>query len=727
MSKNKTIYSCIILILFTHLHLSAQNDAYAQFSYISPVPHSELVSPMTNIIIKSKETIEKSSLDEQNIIEVKGTISGLHDGKFILLEDNKTLIFNLGSPFTEGETITVVLNGSKIVASERKIMDLIFHFKISDSWTKNINSLNNVNIEQELKSSNNYARGKVFAGNHLSGLSKKNDLLPTDFPEYSISIINDPSAGYIFMAPIPLPSFIPGHLIIMDNYGVPIFYRTYAGRCMDFKLNGNGVLTYFDSSVSKFYALDSSYAIFDSFKCGNGYITDVHDFQILPNGHSLLMSYDNQTIRMDTIVPGGDAAARVIGLIVQELDVNKNVVFQWRSWDHFNITDATDDIDLTAHTIDYVHGNSIELDFDGNLIISCRHLDEITKISRITGEIIWRFGGKNNQFQFINDTRGFSHQHDARRIPNKNLILFSNGNLLSPPYSSLLEYQLDENNKIATLIWDYSDSSIYSSTMGSTQRLDNGRTIIGWGNNYIPAVTEVKNDGTKTFELYLSSAENYRVYRYPWRTNLLTADTYSIDFKYIPLNTSDTKDLVITNNSSKKAELTSYYSRSTMFSVVSNFPIPLQPYQKKILQIRFSPDSIGEFSDEIHLRMEKEYEIISQVINVLGYSDPTVYLQAENIHPEDYKLRQNFPNPFNPTTTIKYELPELSITTLKVYDVLGNKITTLVNEEKPAGSYNVEFDGSELSSGIYFYKLQVYPTNAGAGIFNKIRKMILIK
>ena len=126
------------------------------------------------------------------------------------------------------------------------------------------------------------------------------------------------------------------------------------------------------------------------------------------------------------------------------------MIFQWRSWDHFKITDATEDIDLTAHTIDYVHGNSIEVDYDSHILLSSRHMDEITKINRQTGEIIWRFGGiksRNNQFLFINDLRTFSHQHDIRRLPNGNITLFNNGNLLVPRYSSSLEYYLDEQNK----------------------------------------------------------------------------------------------------------------------------------------------------------------------------------------------------------------------------------------------------------------------------------------
>ncbi|WP_304131202.1 YCF48-related protein [Ignavibacterium album] len=92
--------------------------------------------------------------------------------------------------------------------------------------------------------------------------------------------------------------------------------------------------------------------------------------------------------------------------------------------------------------------------------------------------------------------------------------------------------------------------------------------------------------------------------------------------------------------------------------------------------------------------------------------------------PEKFSLEQNYPNPFNPSTKIRYSIPnvgsELAQTVLKVYDILGNEVATLVNEKKPAGIYEVEFNASQLSSGIYFYKLS-------AGPFTEIKKMTLIK
>ncbi len=108
-------------------------------------------------------------------------------------------------------------------------------------------------------------------------------------------------------------------------------------------------------------------------------------------------------------------------------------------------------------------------------------------------------------------------------------------------------------------------------------------------------------------------------------------------------------------------------------------------------------------------------QYISNAIITFIEDDKTSYPQLNS-----FLLSQNYPNPFNPTTKIKYQIPELSFVTIKVYDVLGNEITILVNEEKPAGSYEIEFSASTFPSGIYFYQLK-------AGSFVETKKMVLLK
>jgi hypothetical protein len=101
------------------------------------------------------------------------------------------------------------------------------------------------------------------------------------------------------------------------------------------------------------------------------------------------------------------------------------------------------------------------------------------------------------------------------------------------------------------------------------------------------------------------------------------------------------------------------------------------------------------------------------------YTCPLGGIQTIEI-PNTFRLGQNYPNPFNPSTTIKYGLPKNSFVTLKVYDILGREVTTLVNENKMAGTYQVNFNASNLASGIYFYTIK-------AGDFSQTKKMLLVK
>ena len=99
--------------------------------------------------------------------------------------------------------------------------------------------------------------------------------------------------------------------------------------------------------------------------------------------------------------------------------------------------------------------------------------------------------------------------------------------------------------------------------------------------------------------------------------------------------------------------------------------------------------------------------------------------EIELKQPSNFYLTQNYPNPFNPVTKIKFEIPgqarnDNTLVTLKIYDLLGREIATLINEEKPAGKYEVEFNATNLPSGIYFYRIQ-------AGDFIKTRKMVLLR
>lgn len=112
--------------------------------------------------------------------------------------------------------------------------------------------------------------------------------------------------------------------------------------------------------------------------------------------------------------------------------------------------------------------------------------------------------------------------------------------------------------------------------------------------------------------------------------------------------------------------------------------------------------------------------IVNSDVSKLFSNPKPVKLSNQNILPKQFNISQNFPNPFNPTTTIKYELPKDVKVVIKVYDILGREVVVLVNEFKKAGYYQTEFNGSNFASGVYFYRIE-------AGEYLKSKKMVLLK
>src|SRR5690606_35734456 len=96
-------------------------------------------------------------------------------------------------------------------------------------------------------------------------------------------------------------------------------------------------------------------------------------------------------------------------------------------------------------------------------------------------------------------------------------------------------------------------------------------------------------------------------------------------------------------------------------------------------------------------------------------------------NPVSYELFQNFPNPFNPSTTIKYQISEDGMVTVKIFDILGKEIKTLVTEQKTIGRYEINFDASDLASGVYIYRIQVNPSTGSGQSFVSAKKMMLVK
>jgi len=420
------------------------------------------------------------------------------------------------------------------------------------------------------------------------------------FPEFSIVTTEHTTPGYYVFAISP-------YLAIVDHWGNPMFYRKISSGVRNFTPQVNGLFSFYDNATRSFHIMNHRFQVIDTLSVTSEYTTDVHDLVLLEDGSNILMTYDLVQLDMSLIFPGGNNDATVRGTVIQEFDPSGEVIFQWESLDHFDILDCdTHFVDLTAKVIDYVHANAINVDWDGHLLLSCRHMSEITKIHRSTGQIIWRLGGKKNEFQFINDPTGFSGQHSPIRLENGNLLIFDNGNSHIPQYSSAKEYQIDEENKTATLIRAIRQTpDVYSSVMGNSIPIPNDHILIGWGKNIYGAfLTEFDEGGNvcTTFSwpntgiywsYYVSFAEEIPA--------LFPTDTNVLDFGTIAIGDSLIKTIHLTNDSGSDAILVGISAEDNPFYLLNPLPIQIPDNNIVELYISFRPEEVGNFASPFYL------------------------------------------------------------------------------------------------------------------------------
>jgi hypothetical protein len=684
------MFSFAVALLATTF--SVASAAAPGYSYVSPVPGSRFVSPGNNIALRTSSFLDPAVVRD-GAISVQGSNSGSHAGRLTLARDGRTLIFVPDEPFQPGERVTATVNA----ADGRGLPPLAFEFTIS---TANRGLAAPVMDEREVLPS----VPPSFAAEAAANPTTLGGPLPPSYPPIIVQVDNDPEPGAIFITPNRPGAGARGNLVILDRRGEPLFYRRSFGRAFDFRMQPNGLLAYFDESVDAYLVLDSTYAVVDAFATQNGYITDLHELQILPNGHALLMAYDPQPVRMDSVVTGGNPNAIVTGLIIQELDEDKNVVFQWRSWDHFQITDALPcAVNLLGASIDYAHGNAIELDQDGNLLISSRHMNEIPKIDRSTGDVIWRFGPNavNNQFTIVGDSRGFSHQHDVRRLPNGHLTLFDNGNCLSPEYSRGLEYALDEVTKVATLVWEYRNTpDIYGRATGNTQRRPSGGTMINWG--FGAVVTDLAPDDSKTFQLAFGLANmlTYRAVRQPWTTNRFVLDADTVDFGAVTLGAVGYRPLTLHNPTSNPVEIDYFHSTdTTRFEVTEPMPVVLEPGGERVVEVRFRPTDLAPVEATLYARAVNDTELVAQTVELKG----TGSLLTGEPTPEPGAFFVS-PCPSRGATRIGFTLPGAARTRISVLDALG-RTHAVFDRQFTAGRHEVVWEPTDaVPPGLYFVR-----------------------
>jgi hypothetical protein len=317
-----------------------------------------------------------------------------------------------------------------------------------------------------------------WAGRDVPGdaIELTTDALPLDLPHY-VASGPDPSPGYVVFA-----ARLYG--LVIDNTGRVVWYRRFPnGIGLSFMAQPNGhyvarPATPDPSDVESWVELDPLGNIRRTLGCARGLQARPHDMISELDGGYWLMCDEVRT--MDLTAAGGIGDARVTGTAIQHLSADGTLLFHWSPFEHFAITDG-EAADRTGASVNWTHGNALDLDVDGNPIVSFRNLGEITKINAVSGAVIWRMGGRRNQFTFPDSpSPPFSGQHSARVSAPGALIILDN--LGSPGESRAEGYTVDEVALTARLARSYTSiPGVVTQIGGSVQSLPGGRTLVSFG------------------------------------------------------------------------------------------------------------------------------------------------------------------------------------------------------------------------------------------------------
>lgn len=460
----------------------------------SPAPGTPVASPQTQISIRGASASQLSNLN------VVGSRTGRHLGRLEAHSDGRGASFLPDKRFDPGERVDVSVkpNGSKTIH---------FHFTIARPVALAVPAGTPGTPTQP---------GQVQSFHSLPQLHPPTVTVTTQ--------IGGSAPGDIFLS--PTNTLGQAGPLILDARGNPIWFHPLPGKAQAFgfqeqRYEGQPVLTWWQGIVSsRGYGVgddvvfDRSYRQLATLRAANGYSADLHDFVLTPQGTALILAYD--PVRADLSSVGGPRDGTVLDGVLQELDPRTGLVrFEWHSMGHVGL-DESEVKPASDGVFDYFHINSVDVDSDGNLLVSSRNTWTIYKINRRTGQIMWRLGGKHSSFKMGTGTQ-FAYQHHARHQPASMITLFDNG--AAPqvhPQSRGIELKLDMKRKRATLVGQWTHpTKLVAGSQGDVQTLAGGDRFIGWGAQ--PHLTEFNAQGRVLFDAALAdSVSSYRAFRFPW-------------------------------------------------------------------------------------------------------------------------------------------------------------------------------------------------------------------
>jgi len=349
---------------------------------------------------------------------------------------------------------------------------------------------------------------QAFSFNITTGL-ESNDYfvrcLPAGFPAWEYEQFRQPGHDLYVVAPGLAFSGSPTqYVVIFDREGVPIWWDTESpGRMIDPTILQDGTIAWWRDGHG-FIVHDLSGNTLGEINAVSG-PTDLHELQQEPDGDYLLISSKVRE-NIDLTAYGYGANEEVLDYIVEEVSPQGQLVWSWDTGDHVGLAETGRWWPKISGEIprDIVHMNAIEPAGDDAVLVSLRHTDAIYKVSKDTGEILWKLGGTwtPKSLDVVGDPEGaypLGGQHDVRLLPDGTITIFDNNtNQPSPPRA--VRYEINEANRTATLVEDLTDPLITKSLCcGSARRSGDGSWLMSWGGDSL--VGEYEASGQPNFRL----------------------------------------------------------------------------------------------------------------------------------------------------------------------------------------------------------------------------------
>jgi hypothetical protein len=481
---------------------------------VLPFPGTPDASPQTAVGFPALSPSELRS------VTVTGSRSGIHPGRLIELPHGRGAAFIPSRGFATSERVTVraaLRSAAAGAASGSQGKDTIsFTFGVAAPLplaraTGEETRPQSTVVRHDIRDSNGFTHGFRSQPNFHPPITW---LSGTD---------SDPGSGYIFAD--AQNTIQPGPMIL-DPAGRLVWFMPLRGHAalnvQVQRYQGRSVLTFWSGyvispgiGVGTALILDHSYETIATVNAGNGYQTDLHEFQITPRGTALITAYAPVVADLRSV--GGPRNGAVLDSIVQEVDIaSGKVLWEWHADGHIRLT-ASYVGKPTSKPYDFFHINSVQELPDGNLLVSARHTFAVYEINKQTGRIMWTLGGKHSSFR-IGRGANFAWQHDARMQPDGTITVFDNGdgNYKSENQSRALRIRLDFTARRATVVRAYAHKpALLSENEGNVQLLPDGNAFVGWGD--VPYLTEFRRGGRQQFSVRLNAPlQSYRAFRFPW-------------------------------------------------------------------------------------------------------------------------------------------------------------------------------------------------------------------